>query len=200
MDARAQTLAQWRGYAPVSSIQLEYSLLERNIEHEFPALAAELGIGITVWSPLAGGFLSGKYKPSENGGEGEGRLAKPNVPAGGKFNERNWAILAELEKVASELGRSMAQVALNWVANRPGIASVILGATKAEQVRDNLSALDFSIPAELQQRLDEVSAPPVNFPYGFFRDSIQTRIAGGVQVQCKPSGYAHRVHIPPTGK
>jgi aryl-alcohol dehydrogenase-like predicted oxidoreductase len=72
--ARAQTLAEWRGYEPLCSLQLEYSLAERNIEREFIPLGLELGMGITVWSPLASGLLSGKYKPSEGSVSGEGRL------------------------------------------------------------------------------------------------------------------------------
>src|SRR5208283_4458514 len=97
------------------------------------------GMGTMVWSPLAGGLLSGKYKPSEGGNFGEGRLQTvrgSNNPVFAKFNDRNFAIVAELEKVAKELGRSMAQVATNWVANRPGVATVLVGATKQAQLDD----------------------------------------------------------------
>ena len=75
-------------------------------------------------------------------------------PAFQKFNERNWAIVAELEKVAAELGHGMAQVALNWVATQPGVAAGIIGATKLDQLKNNLAALDFAIPPELRARLD----------------------------------------------
>ena len=174
-------------------MQLEYSLAERNIEFEYVPLAQALGTGIMVWSPLASGLLSGKYKPSEQGGgEGAGRLAMvadSGNPAFEKFTEKNWAIVATLEAVANELGRSMAQVALNWVANRPAVASVIIGATKLHQLQDNLGALDFEIPAELQQRLDEASRPETRFPYTFFEPHLQGMITGGTTIGDKPASY-----------
>jgi aryl-alcohol dehydrogenase-like predicted oxidoreductase len=196
--ARSQTLAEWRGWEPLSSLQLEYSLVERNIEREFVPLGRELGMGIMVWSPLASGLLSGKYKPSEGGSTGEGRLETTkgiSNPAFQKFSDRNWKIVAELEQVAQELGRSMAQVAVNWTVNRPGIASVIVGATKLTQLEDNLKALEFEIPIELADRLETVSRPESQFPYSFFDSEIQGMIHGGVTVGLKPIGYAPDVSI-----
>lgn len=190
--ARAQTIAEWRGYEKLSALQLEYSLVERNIEDEFTDLATRHGMGIMAWSPLASGLLSGKYRPSAGAPSGEGRLAQAGVsanPAFDKFSERNWAIVAELERVAGELGRSMAQVAVNWVANRPGVASVLVGATKESQIRDNLGALDFAIPAELLARLDAVSARETRFPYSFFAPGMQAMLQGGAAVGDKPAGY-----------
>lgn len=187
--ARAQTLAELRGWERLAALQLEYSLVERNLEDEFTELATRHGMGIMAWSPLASGLLSGKYRPSEAGPpSGEGRLAMPGTPFN-RFTERNWAIVAELEQVASHLGRSMAQVALNWVANRPGVASVLVGATKPEQLADNLGALDFAIPAELEARLEAASAREVRFPYSFFTPAMQSRLTGGVAVGDKPAGY-----------
>ena len=200
--AQAQTLAQERHLEPVSTIQLEYSLAERNIEFEYTALAKNLGTSLMVWSPLASGLLSGKYKPSEQGGEGSGRLAmlaNSGNPAFDKFTEKNWAIVAELEQVAKELGRSMAQVALNWVVNRPAVASVIIGATKLHQLQDNLGALDFEIPAELQQRLDDVSCPESRFPYTFFEPSLQGMINGGATVGDKPTSFNQPVLVKGSG-
>jgi aryl-alcohol dehydrogenase-like predicted oxidoreductase len=197
--SRAQAIAEFRGYEPVSTLQLEYSLVERNIEREHAALATEHGTGITVWSPLGSGLLSGKYRPSEDGGSGAGRLETmkgSTIPAFQKFTPRNWRIVAELEAVAKQMNRGMAQVALNWVANRPGVASVILGATKLPQLEDNLAALSFAIPPELQARLDAASAPEPLFPYTFFEDGQQQRIHGGVAVASKPQGYAPAVRIP----
>jgi aryl-alcohol dehydrogenase-like predicted oxidoreductase len=199
---RAQTLAEWRGYEPLSTLQLEYSLVERNIEREFVPLGIELGMGIMVWSPLASGLLSGKYKPSEGGSIGEGRLETmkgSSNPGFQKFSDRNWAIVAELEKVAVELDRSMAQVAVNWTANRPGIASVIIGATKQAQLDDNLKALEFELPIELANRLEAVSHPETQFPYSFFDNEIQGMIHGGVAVGKQPNGYAPDWLIQSTG-
>ena len=197
--AQAQTLAQERHLEPISTIQLEYSLVERNIEMEYIPMAQALGAGVMAWSPLASGLLSGKYKPSQDGTPfGMGRLAmmaNSGNPAFNKFTERNWEIVAELERVAKSLDRSMAQVAINWVANRPGVASVLIGATKLHQLQDNLGALDFDIPEELSQRLDAVSQPERKFPYTFFDDAIQGMVHGGTTVGDKPTSYYSPVSI-----
>jgi aryl-alcohol dehydrogenase-like predicted oxidoreductase len=190
--SRAQAIAEFRGYEPVSALQMEYSLVERSIENEFIPLGAAHGMGVMAWSPLASGLLSGKYRPSQGGRFGEGRLqtvAGTTNPAFAKLTERNFAIVAELEAVAAEVGRPMAQVALNWVANRPGVATVILGATKLSQLEDNLEALHFEIPASLRQRLDAASAPLSTFPYSFFTPGMQAMIAGTSIVGGKPCGY-----------
>ncbi|MEM8709366.1 MAG: aldo/keto reductase [Planctomycetota bacterium] len=191
--SRAQALAEHRGYEPVSALQLEYNLTERGIEHEFVDLGRSSGMGIMVWSPLASGLLSGKYRPSAKDSDTQGRLhtvAGSGNPAFEKLTERNFAIVAELEHVASELGRSMAQVAVNWVATQPGVASVLVGATKLGQLQDNLGALDFEIPHELRSRLNEASAEPRRFPYTFFGPEIQEMIHGGTSVSEQPLGYS----------
>lgn len=196
--ARAQTLAEWRGYEPICTLQLEYSLVERNIEREFIPLGLELGMGVMVWSPLASGLLSGKYKPSEGGFSGGGRLdtmRDSQNAAFQKISERNWKIIAELETVAQELGHSMAQVAVNWTATQPGVGSVIIGATKLSQLEDNLKALEFEIPAELGDRLNAISSPDPQFPYTFFTAQHQAMIHGSKPVGLKPAGYQPDVVI-----
>ena len=195
--SRAQAIAEHRGYEPISALQLEYSLAERNIENEFVPFGTRYGAGIMAWSPLASGLLSGKYRPSSRG-ETAGRLETvrgTTNPGFQKFNERNWAIFAELEKVAGELGRSMAQVAVNWAMTQPGIASIIVGATKLEQLSDNLGALEFTIPPELRQRLDDASALPSTFPYSFFGSEIQGSLTAGQTVGGKPVGYYPDLNI-----
>jgi aryl-alcohol dehydrogenase-like predicted oxidoreductase len=190
--SRAQALAEFRGFEPVTAYQLEYSLIERNLEREFVQLGAYTGAGIMVWSPLAGGLLSGKYRPSEQGRAQEGRLAIMNGggnPGSSRFSERNFAIVAALETAADAIGKPMAQVAVNWVANRPGVASVILGATKVAQLQDNLAALDFTIPAEILTQLDEASALPVQFPYNFQGPEMEAMLSGGAAITAKPEGY-----------
>ncbi len=191
--AEAQSIARFRGYEPISALQLEYSLLERNIENEFVDFGTRHGAGIMVWSPLGSGLLSGKYKPSQGSTpQGEGRLATTagsGNPAFEKFTERNFAIVAELERVADEIGRSMAQVAVNWVVNRPGVASVMVGATKVRQLEDNLGALDFELPTALRDRLDALSAPVSSFPYNFFGPELQGMLTGGATVGDKPDSY-----------
>ncbi|MBM7046411.1 aldo/keto reductase [Rhizobium lusitanum] len=189
--SRAQAIAEYRGYEPISALQLEYSLAERNIENEFIPFGTRYGAGVMAWSPLASGLLSGKYRPSAaepTAGRLETVRGTTN-PGFQKFNERNWAIVAELEKVSAELGRSMAQVAVNWAMTQPGIASIIIGATKLEQLNDNLGAMDFEIPSALRQRLDDVSALQPTFPYSFFGAEIQGAMTGGQTVGDKPAGY-----------
>src|SRR5579871_354254 len=181
--ARAQTLAEQQGKEPLIALQLEYSLVERNIEREHVPAAQQLGLGICPWSPLASGFLSGKYK--RQGSDGDGRLEKvkdSGNPTFKKFTEQNWKILDVLLEVSREIGRPPAQIALNWVATQPGITSTILGASKLIQLNDNLSSLEFTIPAELRRRLDDVSAPASIHPYVFFEPFIQNMIHGASPV------------------
>jgi len=184
--ARAYTLAEKEGKEPLIALQLEYSLVERNIEREHIPAAQELGLGICPWSPLASGFLSGKYKREGESGSGSGRLEKLNDsgnPGFKKFKEENWKVLDVVLSVAHELGRPPAQVALNWVATQPGITSTILGASKLNQLDDNLKSIEFSIPAELRGRLDEVSSPVSIHPYMFFEPFIQTMIHGSSPIR-----------------
>jgi aryl-alcohol dehydrogenase-like predicted oxidoreductase len=184
--ARAQTLAEKEGKERLIALQLEYSLVERNIEREHVPVAQELGIAICPWSPLASGLLSGKYKREGNSGTGEGRLEKTKGqtnPVFQKFAERNWRIVECLVEVAKQIGKTSAQVALNWVATQPGITSTIIGATKISQLDDNLNSLDFAIPADIRRRLDEVSALEPVHPYVFFGDTLQSMISGGTTVR-----------------
>ena len=193
---RAQALAEWRGYEPISALQYKYSLIDRGIEDEFVPFATEHGAGILAWSPLGSGLLSGKYRA----GGATGRLSvlrHPSLPTLG--DARNEAIVAELEQVAALAGRSMSQVALNWVANRPGVASVLIGATRLEQLHDNLAALDFVLPAELAARLDAASATPPRYPYDFFVPVIQGQVHGGATVGSKPQNYRPEVLVESAG-
>jgi aryl-alcohol dehydrogenase-like predicted oxidoreductase len=191
--ARAQTLAEQRGLERVAALQLEYSLVERNIEREHIPAALELGAGVTPWSPLASGLLSGKYTRDGLKTSGAGRLdviKNQSNPAFQKlFTERNWTIVDELIAVAKELDRPAAQVALAWVARRPGITSTIIGATKADQLAANLRALELSIPAPLAARLDAVSAPEVVHPYLFFQPGMRGMLTGGTPVAAEWPSY-----------
>lgn len=198
--AKAQTFSEAHALTPLINIQLPYSLVERSMEPEFVPMAQNLGIGLTAWSPLASGLLSGKYRPGSAGPEGEGRLTQNSTLKGqGHFSERNWRILGVLEAVARELDRGMAQVALNWVATQPSLGAAIIGASKLSQLDGNLTALDFEIPAELRRRLDEVSAPQLAGVYSMFTDAYQAWIlTGGVAVGAKPVGYAPPIFADPS--
>ncbi len=191
--ARAQTLAEWRGWERVAALQLEYSLVERTIEREFVPAALELGMGICGWSPLGGGFLSGKYQRAEGtAGRGDGRLQQTKGsgnPVFVKFTDRNWRLLEVLREVASQLGRSPAQVALNWITRRPGVTSTIVGATTLGQLEDNLGALSFTLPPEAWQRLEEASRPEPGFPYAFFTTAMRGAVTGGTTTRAAPPWF-----------
>ena len=181
--ARAQTIAELRGTERIAAFQLEYSLAERSIEREHIPLARELGIGLCPWSPLAGGLLSGKYRP----GSGKADFGRLDAVAGTVFDrfdtERNRRIVDVLVAVAAEIGRSPAEVALNWVATQPGVTSTIIGASKPAQLTANLAALDFDLPGELRARLDATSAIDVINPYRFFEPQLQSMIRGGADTR-----------------
>ncbi|MFI7606315.1 aldo/keto reductase [Micromonospora sp. NPDC049366] len=187
--ARAQSYAEANALTPMISLQLPYSLVARGIEPEFLPMAQSLGMGLTAWSPIGGGLLTGKYRRTEDGLSGAGRLA---AGANGlPVTDRDWQVIDALESVAGELGRSMAQVAINWVATQPAVGSVILGASSPEQVDSNMTALDFEIPRELRARLDEASAVPLTPPYSMFTPQYQSWIVNpGLGIGDKPAGYA----------
>ena len=184
--ARAYTLAEKEGKDPLIALQLEYSLVQRNIEREHIPAAQELGLAVCPWSPLASGFLSGKYRREGSGSAGDGRLEKvkdSGNPTLQKFTDQNWRILDVLLDVARQIGRPPAQVALNWAATQPGITSTILGASRLSQLEDNLKAIEFTIPAQLRKRLDDIGVPPSIHPYEFFEPFIQTMIHGSSPVK-----------------
>jgi aryl-alcohol dehydrogenase-like predicted oxidoreductase len=184
--ARAQTLAEKEGKERLVALQVEYSLVERSIEREHVPAAQELGLAICPWSPLAGGFLTGKYQRQEDTGQGEGRLeitkgiANPNFQ---RFSEHNWRVLDALLDVARQINRPPAQFALNWAGTQPGITSLIIGASKLSQLEDNLRFVEFDVPADLRKRLDETSALELGHPYVFFNPGMQAMISGGTIVE-----------------
>lgn len=163
---KAQLRAQAQGWEPVAALQLEYSLIDRTIEREHIPAALDLGIGITPFSPLASGFLSGKYTGTPERITGEGRVqAEQQAGYGRTYSDQDWTSLAVLEAVAEEFGRSPAQVAISWITHRPGVVSTLIGARTIEQLDDNLGALDFDLSAEQAQRLTEISRPSEQDPY-----------------------------------
>ncbi|MGW5361844.1 aldo/keto reductase [Actinopolymorpha pittospori] len=191
--ARAQTYAEDHSLVPMVSLQLPYSLVERTIELEHVALAQNLGLGITAWSPLGGGFLTGKYRQGEQGLAGAGRLATAGT-SGHSWTDREWRLLRTLDNVADKLGVTMAQVAVNWVATQPGVASAIVGASSTDQLDANLAALDFELPSELRAELDEASATPPPSVYRMFTPDYQGWLVNqGAKVGDKPAGYAPAV-------
>ncbi len=162
--AQAQTIATLRGWTPLIALQIEYSLLERTVEAELIPMAQELGLGVTPWSPLKGGALSGKYTRATAGTDKPDRGVM--VEASLK-NERLYPIVDALTAIAGELGTTPARVALAWVQNRPGVTSTILGARTVEQLDANLGALGVTLSAAQNTKLDELSKPTLPFPTAF---------------------------------
>lgn len=179
--ARFQTLAEGLGKERVAALQLEYSLVERSIEREHIPLARELGMAVLPWSPLASGFLTGKYRREGSKGTGEGRLQTlegSGNPVFEKFTDRNWAILEALEAVAADVGQPPGQVALAWVMRRPGVTSTLVGATRASQLAANLSALGLELSPQHVARLDAASALRAIHPYQYFSQPFTGMVNG----------------------
>jgi aryl-alcohol dehydrogenase-like predicted oxidoreductase len=187
--AQAQTLARTHGWSPVVAIQVEYSLAERTIERELVPMAEELGLGITPWSPLKGGMLSGKYTR-----ENAGTVKADRAWAMGALNEKTYAIVDELIATARAHDTTPARVALSWVQSRPGVTSTIIGVRTLEQLDQNLGALDVRLTAEETSRLDALSAPALNFPAAFLARA-GSFMHGGITVNgdtAGPSPFAPR--------
>lgn len=184
--ARAATYAEYNSRERPIALQLEYSLVERTIEREHISAASELGMAICPWSPLASGFLANKYQRSGTAAEGDSRLEvlkEGKNPVFHKFTDRNWRVLDALQSVAARMNKNTAQIALNWAVSQPGVTSTIIGARRLSQLEDNLGALQFDLPAELRQELDEASKLDPAHPYMFFESFTQARINGGVNVR-----------------
>jgi aryl-alcohol dehydrogenase-like predicted oxidoreductase len=169
--AKASEVAKARGYTRPVTLQPQYSLLVRDIELEIVAACQDAGMGLLPWSPLGGGWLTGKYKRDQMPtgatrlGENPNRGSESYAPR--NEQERTWAIISAVEDIAKVRDVSMAQVALAWTAARPAVTSVILGARTREQLADNLGAAKLALSEEETARLNAVSAPqPLDYPYG----------------------------------
>jgi aryl-alcohol dehydrogenase-like predicted oxidoreductase len=181
---QAQTMAQLRGWTPLIALQIEYSLAERTVEGELVPAALELGLGVTPWSPLRGGVLSGKYT-RENLGKVKADRAWVNM----NLNEKTFVIIDEVLKVAKEVDATPARVALAWVQSRPGVTSTIIGARTVEQLDQNLGALDVKLSPEQRARLDKVSEPTLNFP-ARMGASAGSFMYGGITVNGDSAPYS----------
>jgi aryl-alcohol dehydrogenase-like predicted oxidoreductase len=152
------------GRAPIVSSQMEYSLLQRDIERELLPMAESLGLGVLAWSPLGGGVLSGKYTGSPDRSSAT-RLDPSTV------DEHARAVATVVSEVAGELGATPSQVAIAWTMARSRAVHPMLGARRVEQLRDNLGALDVVLPAEALARLDAATGFTAGFPTDFIRDT-----------------------------
>jgi aryl-alcohol dehydrogenase-like predicted oxidoreductase len=175
--AQANTLAQLRGWTPFVGLQIEYSLIERSVERELVPMAKALNIGLTAWSPLAGGVLSGKYHG--HGSSDDGRMNSEMMKGFLPEKERTDRIVAAARIVSDETGRSMAQVALAWLRYRPVPVIPIIGARKLSQLQDNLASFDFELSAGQIKALDEASRLDLGFPYSMYAKEFVRNIAHG---------------------
>ncbi|MGD9913813.1 MAG: aldo/keto reductase [Rhizobiaceae bacterium] len=169
--AKALGISESRGYARFETIQAYYSIAGRDLEREIVPLLTEEKLGLMVWSPLAGGLLSGKYGPGAPG-NGEGRRQKFDFPPVNE--ERAWPAVKIMREIAAKHGVSVATVALAYVLAKPFVMSVLIGATTMEQLDQNLAATELTLDAGDLKRLDEASALPAEYP-GWMLD----RQAGG---------------------
>jgi aryl-alcohol dehydrogenase-like predicted oxidoreductase len=161
---KALGISERRGLQRFVSQQIYYSLQARDAEYELVPVALDQGVGILVWSPLAGGLLSGKYRRGEQGPAGARHLTDWNEPPV-RDEDQLYDIIDALVEIAEEHGASPAQVALAWLLGRPGVASVVVGARTDEQLAGNLGAADLALGDAERARLDELSAPPLLYPY-----------------------------------
>ena len=201
--ARIATLAEAHGLPRPIGLQYAYSLIDRGVELDLLPAGEELGLGMVPWSPLAAGLLTGKYgrdmlaqadratdlpdKTSDTAESGsDGRLNGDNPFGGMLFTERNFDVVDVLTSVAAEIGRSPAEVALAWVATRPGVSSVLIGASRVEQLAQNIASLDVDLDEDSLQRLEQATALPLLNPYFIFKMPT-SRLFGGQKVMRWPA-------------
>lgn len=181
--SRATTMADLRGWTPFTSIQVQYNLVERSVERELLPMAKALEMGVTVWSPLAGGLLTGKY----NVQTAEPKRWGHDSPMTAEYvNDRNLKIAQVAIDIAREIDHSPSQVAINWIRQKrdQGILIPIIGGRRVDQVKDDMNCLYFELSPDHMKRLDDASAISLGFPYDFLcSDFVQKLIHGDTRHQ-----------------
>jgi aryl-alcohol dehydrogenase-like predicted oxidoreductase len=173
--AKSIGIAERLGLPRYISQQIHYSLQARDAEYELVPAGLDFGVGIMVWSPLAGGLLSGKYRRGQDPPPGSRHLTDWGEPPVRDTN-RLYDIVEMLVEIGEGRGVSAAQVALAWLLGRPGVASVMVGARTDDQLADNLAAVDSTLSDDERARLDEVSAPPLIYPHWHQADTAADRL------------------------
>jgi aryl-alcohol dehydrogenase-like predicted oxidoreductase len=180
--AQANTLAHLRGWSPFIGLQIEYNLIERTVERELVPMAKALNLGLTAWSPLARGMLTGKYHG--HGSSEQGRMNNDMMKGLMPEKQRTERIVAAVKTVSDETGRSMAQVALAWLRHRPVPVIPIIGARKLSQLQDNLASIELTLSADQLRTLDEASRIELGFPYSIYAlESARSTMYGGLRDQ-----------------
>ena len=161
--SQANTLAQCNGWTQFVALQVEYSLIERTPERDLIPMATAFDLAVTPWSPLAGGVLSGKYAQNADG---------QATSRGRKIPDRSFQIAQTVGEIATELGGSSAQIALAWLLAQSPQIIPILGASKVEQLQDNLQCLDVTLSPEQLHKLDRASQIELGFPHDFLASEM----------------------------
>ncbi|HEX6220191.1 MAG TPA: aldo/keto reductase [Acidimicrobiia bacterium] len=187
---RAVQMAAHHDWAPIVTVQPQYNLLAREIEWDLLPACLEHDIGVLPWSPLGGGWLTGKYSPDERP-TGASRLGED--PGRGveaydlRNTDRTWEVIQAVRSTAEHRGVTMSQVALNWVRTRPGVSSVLLGCRTVEQLMDNLGALTWDLEEDELAMLTEVSAPGMpSYPHGFLEKLAEVDVWERLGTRSKP--------------
>jgi aryl-alcohol dehydrogenase-like predicted oxidoreductase len=175
---KALGISQLRAWNRLESIQAYYSIAGRDIEREIVPLALDQGLGIMVWSPLAGGLLSGKFSEGASGPEGARRTTFDFPPID---RARAFRVVDAMRPIAQAHGVSVARVAIAWVLHRPAVMSVIVGAKTLEQLADNLAAAELKLTDAEVASLEEVSRLPREYPGWMFDRQLQDRTPGSIQ-------------------
>ncbi|HOV93736.1 MAG TPA: aldo/keto reductase [Spirochaetales bacterium] len=160
---KALSISEKHDWEKFVSLQAYYSLVARDVEIELVPLCQDQGLGLTPWSPLAAGFLTGKY-PRGGKGPADARRSKETRNFIQFDDDKAYAILDEVQRIATERGVSAAQVSLNYLLRKPAVSSVLVGATKPEQLQDNLKTVEWQLSDEEIKALDDLSVPPRLYP------------------------------------
>jgi aryl-alcohol dehydrogenase-like predicted oxidoreductase len=161
--SRANTMAEMRGWTPFVSLQVPYNLNARGPERELIPMSRGMGLGVTAWSPLAAGLLTGKYSSKTQ--RTTGRLTRPDWG----ISEKDRGFAQKFDTFANSLGRAPAQVALNWLRQQEGIVIPIVGATSSSQMKENLDCLDFRLTPDQMTQLNDFSSIELGFPNDFLK-------------------------------
>ena len=177
--SNANAIADLRSWSSFIGLQIMYNLIERSAERELLPMARALDIGVTVWSPLGGGVLSGKYNKQNTK---EQKRFNDNNPMSASFvNERNISIATEVQTIAKEITKTPSQVALNWIRQQlkdKAVIIPIIGARTEAQIKDNLGCLDFELTSDQLKRLDEKSKIQLGFPHDFMSEAARIFLYG----------------------
>ncbi|MDO0932605.1 aldo/keto reductase [Streptomyces sp. DG2A-72] len=187
--SRMQAIADLRGWSPLVALQIEYNLIERTGERDLIPMAREMGLGVIPYSPLAGGVLTGKYSRDDltgtNAASDDGTRKSFNL-ALGTLTERNLALADVVKEVATDLGRTPAQVGLAWTLRNPDVTAPIIGARTPAQLEDNLGALEIDFTTAQLTRLDEAGTIGLGYPHDLLAsDHIRKVTAGDLKIETR---------------